>query len=137
MVMLKNAGSQLTRRSFLAAGAGAQALFGAPNERSTRPDPKLEKLGAVALAEAKRLGASYADVRIGRFRLQFCGYRLSPQRGSNMTDEIPFVTDENTFGFGVRVIVKGQWGFAASPQVTTDEIARITREAVSVPAGHY
>ena len=132
MIMLKNARSLLTRRSFLAAAAGAQALFGAPNEKSTRPDPKLEKLGAAALAEAKGLGASYVDFRLARFRLQFCGYRLSPQRGSNVTDEIPFVTDQNSFGFGVRVIVKGQWGFAASPRVTADEIARITREAVSV-----
>lgn len=131
--MLKNTKSYLTRRSFLAtAAAGAQALFGAPDDKATRPDPKLGNLGAVALAEAKRLGASYADIRIARIRIQFSGYRLSPQRGSNVTDEVPFVTDQNSFGFGVRVIVKGQWGFAASPLVTTEEIARITREAVLV-----
>ena len=126
----------LTRRNFLSASASAllaaDRLFGAPAPDSATPAPELEKLGAVALAEAKKQGAAYADIRIARFRNQFSGYRLSPQRGSNTTDEVPFVTDQNTFGFGIRVIVNGQWGFAASPLVTSDEIARIAREAVTV-----
>jgi len=127
-----------TRRSFLVSTAtGASALlanrlFGAPADATTKPSPELEKLGAVALAEAKKLRASYADIRINRYRQQFSGYRLSPQRGSNKTDEVPFVTDQQSFGFGVRVIVNGQWGFAASPLVTPGEIVRITREAVVV-----
>ncbi|PYT30499.1 MAG: TldD protein [Acidobacteria bacterium] len=127
-----------TRRAFLAATATSASvlvatdLFGEPIDTATKPSPSLEKLGAVAMAEAKKQGASYADIRIGRFRNQFSGYRLSPQRGSNITDEVPFVTDQNSFGFGVRVIVNGQWGFAASPLVTAEEIARITREAVTV-----
>jgi TldD protein len=107
-------------------------LFSAPDETATKPSPELEKLGAIALAEAKKNGASYADIRINRYRQQFSGYRLSPPRGSNKTDEVPFVTDQQSFGFGVRVIVNGQWGFAASPLVTSGEIARITREAVGV-----
>ena len=127
---------QLTRRAFLSATAisllVADRLFGAPAPDATQPSPELEKLGAVALAEAKKQGASYSDIRIARFRNQFSGYRLSPQRGSNTTDEVPFVTDQNTFGFGIRVIVNGQWGFAASPLVTSEEIARIAREAVTV-----
>jgi TldD protein len=128
----------LTRRGFLAAGASAASLltaarlFGEPETASTKPSPALEKLGAVALAEAKKQGATYSDLRIGRFRIQFSGYRLSPQRGGTKTDEVPFITDQNSFGFGVRVIVNGQWGFAASPLVTPEEIARITREAVAV-----
>jgi TldD protein len=128
----------LTRRLFLGAGASAVSmlmadeLFGAPTDSSATPEASLEKLAAVALAEAKKQGASYADVRVARFRLQFSGYRLSPQRGSNITDEVPFVTDQNTFGFGVRVIANGQWGFAASPAVTPFEMARIAREAVLV-----
>jgi len=91
----------------------ANRLFGAPEPDSTKPAAELEKLGSVALNEAKKQGATYADLRIGRYRNQFSGYRLSPERGSNITDEVPFVTDQNSFGFGVRVVVKGQWGFAA------------------------
>src|SRR5690348_8074363 len=106
----------LTRRRFLAGSATtaaslafARELFGAPQETSTRPAAALEKLGAVALAEAKRQGASYCDIRINRYRDQSVGYRLSPQRGSSQTDEVPSVSDSQSFGFGVRVIVKGQW----------------------------
>ena len=128
----------LSRRSFLLAGAAAGSrlaadkLFGAPGDTDSKPSPELEKLGAVALAEAKKHGATYADIRINRYRNQYCGYRLSPQRGSNKTDEVPFVTDQQSFGFGVRVIANGQWGFAASPLVMPEEIARITREAAAV-----
>jgi TldD protein len=127
-----------SRRSFVATAAGgaswllANKLFGEPNSGSSKPDPALEKLGAVALEEAKKHGASYADIRIARFRQQFSGYRLSPERGGTKTDEVPFVTDQNSFGFGVRVIANGQWGFAASPLVTIEEIGRIAREAVLV-----
>ena len=129
---------QPTRRSFLNASASAASLllanklFGDVDKHATKPSASLEKLGAVAINQAQSHGASYCDIRIGRYRSQFSGYRLSPQRGSNITDEVPFVTDQNTFGFGVRVIVNGQWGFAASPLVTADEIVRITNEAITV-----
>jgi TldD protein len=130
--------SFLTRRAFLTATTGgasillANRLFGAPDDAPSKPEPGLEKLAAVALAEARKQGATYCDIRIARYRQQFCGYRLAPQRGSNQTDEVPFVTDQQNFGFGVRVIANGQWGFAASPLVTDIEIARIAREAVVV-----
>src|SRR5262249_1340509 len=87
---------------------------------------------AVALAEARKQGATYCDIRINRYRDQYSGYRLSPQRGGSRTDEVPFINDRQSFGFGVRVIAKGQWGFAAWPIVNAAEIARITREAVLV-----
>jgi TldD protein len=128
----------MNRRRFVSTSVSAASLlaanrlFGEPAPDSTKPTADLEKLGAVALAEGKKAGASYTDIRIGRYRNQFSGYRLSPERGSNTTNEVPFVTDQNTVGFGIRVIVDGQWGFAASPLVTPEEIARITREAVTV-----
>jgi len=128
----------LSRRHFLgvaASGASllaADRLFGQSSDQSQKPSPELEKLGDVALAEAKKAGASYADIRINRYRQQFSGYRLSPERGGTKTDEVPFITDQASFGFGVRVIAGGQWGFAASPLVTAEEIARIAREAVVV-----
>jgi TldD protein len=110
----------------------ANRLFGEPVDAPKKPNPELERLAAVALAEAKKVGATYADIRINRYRQQFSGYRLSPERGGTKTDEVPFVTDQASFGFGVRVIAGGQWGFAASPLVSAEEIARITREAVVV-----
>ena len=129
----------LSRRRFFAASAGtaaslvfAEKLFGAPRDTGQKPNPALEKLAQVALDEAKKNGASYCDIRINRYRDQFSGWRMSPQRGSQTTDEVPFLDDSQSFGFGVRVIAKGQWGFAASPEVNAEEIARITREAVTV-----
>src|ERR1017187_1433446 len=124
--------SLISRRGFLAGLLLTEELFGEPNSSDSKPNPALEKLAAIALAEAKKQGATYCDIRINRYRDQFSGYRLSPQRGGTQTDEVPFVNDSQTFGFGVRVIAKGQWGFAASPIVTAAEIARITREAVTV-----
>jgi len=124
----------LTRRSFVAASAGAAAfateLFGAGQE--SKPNPALEKLADVALREAKKLKASYCDIRIVRYRDQSVGVRLSPERGTGKTLEVPAISDVDSLGFGVRVIVDGAWGFAASPVVTAAEIARITGEAVTV-----
>jgi TldD protein len=122
----------LTRRHFLAASAAlATNLFGAPKEGKT-PSADLEKLGAVALREAKKYKATYADIRIVRLRDQRIGLRVSPERGTGKTLAVPNVAEDSSFGFGVRVIVNGAWGFASSPIVTPEEIASITNEAVIV-----
>ena len=123
----------LTRRTFLqtsSASALAARLFAAAD--SNKPNPELETLGAVALAEAKKLKATYCDIRIIRYRRQFVTVRLNPERGTGKTLEVPNISDGGSFGFGVRVIAEGSWGFAASPNVTKAEIARITGEAVAV-----
>src|SRR5262245_1222261 len=124
----------LSRRTFLqTAGAGALAtrLFAAPPD-SAKPNPDLENLGSVALREAERLKATYCDIRIIRYRRQSLMVRLNPERGTGKTLEVPSVSDGGSFGFGVRVIANGCWGFAASPLVSKEEIARITAEAVTV-----
>jgi TldD protein len=86
----------------------------------------------MSLAEARNLKASYCDIRIIKTRQQFLSIRLNPERGTGKTLEVPGVGDGGSFGFGVRVIVDGAWGFAASPLVQPEEIARITVEAVQV-----
>ncbi len=120
----------LTRRHFLASSAAlATQLFAAPKD-STTPSADLEKLGSAALAEAKKYKATYCDIRIVRLRDQRAGLRLSPERGTGKTLAVPSVSEDSSFGFGVRVIVNGAWGFASSPIVTREEIARVTGEAV-------
>src|SRR5271166_3721207 len=123
----------LTRRHFIATSAAAFAadLFAAPKETKT-PSGDLEKLGAVALREGKKHKATYCDIRIVRLRDQRVGIRLTPERGTGKTLAIPNVSEDASFGFGVRVIVNGAWGFASSPIVTPEEIARITGEAVII-----
>src|SRR5579871_3916016 len=102
----------LTRRVFVQSGtmaALATRLFAAP-EGSSKPNPELEKLGAAALREAKKQKASYADIRIIRYRQQFMTVRLNPERGTGKTLEVPVINDGGSFGFGVRVIADGAWG---------------------------
>src|SRR5258708_40152667 len=122
----------LTRRHFLATSAAFAAdLFAAPKNSKT-PSAELEKLGAVALREAAKYKATYCDIRSVRLRDQRVGLRLTPERGTGKTLAIPNVSEDSSFGFGVRVIVDGAWGFAASPLVTPEEIVRMTGEAVTV-----
>src|SRR3954452_5874954 len=110
----------LTRREFLAGSATfATSLFGAPGESKT-PSAELEKLGAAALHESRKYKATYCDIRIVRLRDQRIGLRLSPERGTGKTIAVPVVAEDSSFGFGVRVIVNGAWGFASSPIVTQE-----------------
>ena len=85
--------------------------------------PKLRDLADAALASAKKAGASYADIRINRYRVQFIFTR--DRRVQN-------IVNTEDYGFGVRVIVDGTWGFASSSVVTKDEIARVDRQAAAI-----
>ena len=97
---------------------------------------ELKSLADAALAKAKSLGCSYADIRINRYRNQNVSLSTRPDRGAGMmsgkVNNVPAVIETGSFGFGVRVLHSGTWGFAASPRVTKDEIARITGDAVTI-----
>ncbi len=132
-----------SRRDFLTAcagGAAAWAMLGllpgeflvSRVEAAELPPEKLKELSAFALERAKKAGASYADVRINRYRSQIVTMRSQPDFATGKLNHVPSVADSETFGFGVRVIAGGAWGFAASHSVTRDEIARAAKEAVSI-----
>ncbi len=78
-------------------------------------------LADMAIDLAKRAGASYADVRIGRSEQEFIRAR------ERRLDEI---TSTHSVGFGVRVLVDGSWGFAGSELIADDEIKRIVALAL-------
>ncbi len=42
------------------------------------------------------------------------------------------IADGEDYGFGIRVIVDGTWGFSASSVVTADEMVRVARKAVEI-----
>ncbi|MFT3827137.1 MAG: TldD/PmbA family protein [Chitinophagaceae bacterium] len=87
-------------------------------------DVKLKKqLADIALNAAKSKGATYADVRIGRYLNQFVTTRENKVQG---------VANTESFGVGIRVIANGSWGFAASNEVTKEGIARTAEKAVAV-----
>jgi len=117
----------MKRREFLAraaaASAGLAVLPGVAHAaRLPLDDPEYRELALRALDAAKRAGASYADVRINRNRTQSVGTRERRITGFQ---------DGETFGFGVRVLANGAWGFAASRELTLDEVERVARQAVA------
>ncbi len=81
------------------------------------------KLAAMALSEARALGASYADIRINRYRSESVSTREK---------QVQQVARGQSFGFGVRALVGGAWGFASSRKVTAEEVRRVTRQAIEV-----
>jgi len=87
------------------------------------PEVNKDALADAALATAKKLGASYADIRINRYRLESVNTRER---------QVLNVSSGQNFGFGVRVLVNGTWGFAASPIATADEVVRVTTEAAAI-----
>ena len=80
-------------------------------------------LGNVALEEATKEGASYADVRIG----EILDENLTVKKG--VPEEVTLL---QTSGFGVRVIVNGAWGFAGSVDLTKKDVMKTTQKAVSI-----
>ena len=91
---------------------------------------KLKDFSAFALEQAKKAGASYADIRINRYRSQVVNLRSQPEFGGGKFNHVPLVSDSESFGFGVRVLANGAWGFSASHLVKQDEIARAVKEAI-------
>ena len=123
-----------SRRDFVATtalAAGALAL-GRPREAAAhsrrvphvqdRMDAPTRDLLLLAIDSCKRAGASYADARIQRV-----------QRNAIFTRErqILDVVDSDTMGCGIRALVDGCWGFAATPRLTSDGIQRAANEAVA------
>lgn len=120
----------LVRGSLLAAGVGGLSggqpgvLEAAPRGPMTRRpsvDPEMERLLLLALDEATRAGASYADARIARVRNQSIGTR--ERRVTNLADS-------ETFGLGVRVLADGTWGFVGTRELTDEAVAGAARQSV-------
>ncbi len=84
-------------------------------------DASIREMAMLALDTARSAGASYADVRVGRAHSQSVATR---------EDRVTNLSDGETMGFGVRVLVNGAWGFAASRDLTRVEVQRVARAAV-------
>lgn len=125
----------MKRRDFLqlaGMGAGASLLQGIPAfgspvsiERSLTPiDVALKKrMADVALNTARSRGATYADVRIGRYLNQYVITR---------ENKVENTVNTESYGMGIRVIANGSWGFAATDKMDNDSIAKATSLAVSI-----
>ncbi|WOX03900.1 TldD/PmbA family protein [Microbulbifer pacificus] len=80
-------------------------------------------LADVALNTARKAGATYTDVRIGRYLNQFVLTRET---------NVENIVNTESLGAGIRVIANGTWGFAATNDLSADGIARAARQAVAV-----
>jgi TldD protein len=83
----------------------------------------LAKLGRTALSRAQDFNAEHADFRLERLHTQTLRLRDS---------ELVDATEGDVVGFAVRVVVDGTWGFAAGTALTTDEVVRVTEQAVHI-----
>jgi len=85
---------------------------------------KLKKrLADAGLSAAKKAGASYCDVRVGRYLNQFVVTREATVQN---------VVNTESTGVGVRVIADGAWGFAATNRMTPEAVAETARLAVDI-----
>jgi TldD protein len=82
-----------------------------------------KRMADVALNAARSKGASYTDVRIGRYLNQFVVTR---------DKNIENIVDTESYGMGIRVIANGCWGFAATDKLDNDSIARAAETAVAI-----
>ena len=128
----------MRRRDFLTTGGAAAAglalspnlVHGILDPRAFAPsgprlrvgDPYSRDLATAALDAATSAGAGYADVRV------------STNRSQNVSTREQLVTglsDSETSGLGVRVLVDGTWGFAASRILTNESAVEVARTAVA------
>ncbi len=83
----------------------------------------MRDLTAIALNTARRHGASYADIRIVQATVE----ELMVRNG-----ELGEIHQAESFGYGIRVIVNGAWGFAASPTLTKNAIRATAVRACTI-----
>ncbi len=82
-----------------------------------------KRLADIALNAATSKGASYVDVRIGRYLNQSISTR--EKRVDN-------IANTESYGMGIRVIANGSWGFASTDNMTPDSIAKTAALAVQI-----
>jgi TldD protein len=82
-----------------------------------------KKLSEIALNAARDKGATYTDVRIGRYLQQYLFTREK---------QVQNIINAESYGIGIRVIANGTWGFSATSDVTPDGIAKCAATAVAI-----
>jgi TldD protein len=122
----------MERRTFLKIGAGTAGtllvpVFGNAIAAEELLNPLAssfkKSLADTAMDAAKKAGASYCDVRIGRYLNQFITTRDL---------NVESVTNTESTGVGVRVIAAGAYGFAATNTLSPDAVAGAARQAVAI-----
>jgi TldD protein len=114
-------------------GLGAMMLSEIPVIGNPVPEEQLlnpwldsatkKQLAETALNAARDKGATYTDVRIGRYLQQYLFTREK---------QVQNIVNGESYGIGIRVIANGTWGFSATSDVTPDGIAKCAATAVAI-----
>ncbi len=91
-------------------------------------DPSIDvaqkkRMADIALNATKSKGATYTDVRIGRYLQQYLFTR---------ENKVQNIVNAESYGIGIRVIANGTWGFAATSDTSNDGIAKCAETAVAI-----
>src|SRR4051794_19794802 len=118
----------VTRRQFLATGSALVATTCMPSwadafQPGALDDAARAEAAEAALARAAALGASYADIRINRYRRESIATRER---------QVQNVSRSASYGLGLRVLVNGAWGFAATNRVDPAAARATADQAVAI-----
>lgn len=118
----------VTRRQFLAAGSAVLAAARVPTwaeifSQGPAEDAAREEAAEAALERATALGASYADIRVNRYRRESISTRER---------QVQNVSRSTSYGLGLRVLVNGAWGFAATNHVEPSAARAAAEQAVAI-----
>lgn len=83
----------------------------------------IKHLGEISIEISKARNSFYSDFRLTKFKTE------SLTANNENIGEIKL---EETFGFSVRVLINGKWGFASSTILSDSEIKRITNIACDI-----
>ena len=122
----------MERRDFLkVSGIGLGMLLAPAYGRAIAAEELVDKLDVgvkkrladSAMTAARAEGATYCDVRIGRYLRQFLITR---------EDKVQNVVNTESTGVGIRAIANGTWGFAATSDLSNEGVAKAARQAVQI-----
>jgi TldD protein len=118
----------LSRRRLLAGGSALLAGTAIPAwaeifQQGPAVDAVRAEAAEAALTRASALGASYADIRINRYRRESIATRER---------QVQNVSRSASYGLGLRVLVNGAWGFAATNRVEPVAARAVAEQAVAI-----
>ncbi|MGZ8394510.1 MAG: PmbA/TldA family metallopeptidase, partial [Nitrospira sp.] len=88
--------------------------------------PLWDELAELALARVRTAGVEYADIRL---------LDTTTRTISGEDRRIAQIRETSDRGFGIRVLHRGAWGFAASSILSLEEIPRVADLAVEIAKG--
>jgi len=107
-----------TRRDVLALAAAVPLARLNAAEKADR-----DRLADMAMELAKKAGADYADLRVSRYDNQ--GVFTRERQVQN-------VSSSSSYGYGVRVLKKGAWGFAATNDFREEALTQAVKDAIAI-----